>query len=119
MIKNIKKKKMKRTTVSSELTFSKLRKANVKRCNKHFHKLDSWSPTDWGCALSGEVGELCNFLKKSLRGEDVSKDDIAKEIADIQCYLDLIAARLGIDLADCVIDKFNEVSARKNSDIML
>ena len=73
MIKNIKKKKMRRSTVPSELTFNKLREANVKRCNKHFHKLNDWSPTDWGCALAGEVGELCNFLKKARRGENVSK----------------------------------------------
>lgn len=119
MIKNIKKKKMKRSTVPSELTFSKLRAVNVKRCNKHFHKLNDWSPTDWGCALAGEVGELCNFLKKARRGENVSKDDIAKEIGDVQCYLDLIAARLKINLAECVIDKFNEVSARKNCKIRL
>jgi len=119
MIKNIAKKKMKRSTKPNELTFSKLRAVNIKRCNKHFDKISNWSPTDWGCALAGEVGELCNFLKKDRRGEEVSKDDIAKEIADVQCYLDLLAARMGIDLAECVIDKFNEVSARKNSKISL
>lgn len=99
--------------------FSQLREANVTRCEKHFHKLNSWSNTDWACALAGEVGELCNFIKKMRRGQAVPIEKLAKEIGDIQCYLDLLAARLGIDLAKATIDKFNEVSRRKNSKIKL
>ena len=106
-------------TKPSELTFHMLRTVNVKICNKHFHKLKSWSGTDYACALSGEVGELCNFIKKMKRGEKVPKSKLAKEMADIQCYLDLIAARYDVDLAEVTIDKFNEVSDRKKSNIRL
>ncbi len=99
--------------------FSQLREANVLRCEKHFHKLNDWSATDWACALAGEVGELCNFIKKARRGQKVPKEEFAKEIADVQMYLDLLAASMDIDLADCVIKKFNEVSDRKKSKIKL
>lgn len=29
--------------------------------------VEEWSPAEWGNALAGEVGELCNYLKKILR----------------------------------------------------
>jgi NTP pyrophosphatase (non-canonical NTP hydrolase) len=116
------KKNKKQSSMSKKaktLTFHSLRKANLDRCNKYFHKIDDWSFTDWACALAGEVGELCNFIKKAHRGQSISKEEFAKEIADIQCYLDLLAARMNINLADCVIRKFNEVSDRKNCKIKL
>lgn len=102
-----------------ELRFSQLREANVRRCEKHFHKLSDWTATDWACALAGEVGELCNFIKKARRGQKIPQQEFAKEIADIQCYLDLLAAKMGIDLAEATINKFNEVSDRKKSKIKL
>jgi len=102
-----------------ELRFSQLREANVRRCEKHFHKLNDWTATDWACALAGEVGELCNFIKKARRGQKIPQQEFAKEIADIQCYLDLLAAKMGIDLAEATINKFNEVSDRKKSKIKL
>jgi len=113
------------------LTFDALRKANVKRCEASFHLIESWSPTDWACAMAGEVGEACNFIKKLRRLDDgkqlanIPKDraeiiaNISKELGDIVCYVDLLAARLGIDLAEAVADKFNEVSDRVKSDIKL
>jgi len=112
------KKKAKKTSVRN-LTFAELRDANVRRCNKYFHPLKKWSATDWGCALSGEVGELCNFLKKIRRGQKIPVIKLAKELGDIICYADLLAARLGIDLTTATRNKFNEVSRRKKSDITL
>lgn len=94
------------------LTFDRLRAANVSRCEgpAFGHTVMSWSPTDWACALAGEVGEACNLIKKLRRGEDVSHDEIARELADVQAYLDLLAARLGINLGFWTARKFNEVS---------
>jgi NTP pyrophosphatase (non-canonical NTP hydrolase) len=92
---------------------------NVERCEKYFHLLDEWSETDWGCALAGEVGELCNMLKKVRRGDLVDRQAIAKELGDIQAYLTLLAARLKIDLVQATINKFNEVSDRKNCPIKI
>lgn len=106
----------------NKLSFDLLRKKNVKRCEQVFHKLDEWSPNDWVAAACGELGELANFLKKVRRGSltmKEAKSDITKELADVVCYIDLLAARLDVDLGEAVISKFNEVSKKRNSSIFL
>lgn len=97
------------------LTFKRLRVVNVLRCEDAFEPLDSWSPTDWACAVAGELGEACNKIKKLRRGENVPLEDIAKELADAVIYIDLLAERLGINLGLSVVQKFNEVSDLKGS----
>lgn len=112
------------------MTFAGFRAANQRRCEETFHPVDEWSPTDWACALAGEVGEACNLIKKlrRLRGSmaddaDVKRNNlkvkIGKELADVMAYLDLLALRLGIDLEAATIQKFNEVSARVGSPLRL
>lgn len=103
----------------TELTFEKLRKANAERCEKHFHQISAWSESDWAVALAGEVGELCNMIKKRRRGEDIPTQELAKELGDIVAYADLLATRLGLKLVVCVQEKFDEVSDRKQSTIKL
>ena len=103
---------------SDSLTFDELRRANLARVNA-FHALDEWSPTDWATAAAGELGELCNLIKKLRRGEDISRDELAHELADTVTYLDLLAARLGIDLGEATRVKFNLVSKRIGSDMRL
>ena len=95
------------------LTFAEFRQANVHRCTTVFHELDKWSETDWGCALTGETGELCNLLKKRhrwLQGmpnpnekAPPTEEECAKEAGDIVAYLDLLCARMGIDLGSAVL----------------
>lgn len=86
---------------------------NAARCISCFnHGLNDWSPLEWGGAAAGEMGELCNLLKKKRRGENVDNKAIADEIADTITYLDLLAQSLGIDMGDALISKFNVVSAR-------
>ncbi len=92
---------------------------NEERCEEVFHPLHHWSASDWMTALVGEVGEAANFLKKRLRGEHISDKDIAKELADVQAYLTLLASSLGIDLEAEVIEKFNEVSRRRNARLFI
>lgn len=118
-----------RRTLSLDL--SDLRAVNVERCEDVFHRLEDWTPTDWACAVAGECGEACNNVKKLRRldGADVDLDTleqraelriaISKELADTVIYIDLLAARLDIDLARAVIDKFNEVSEKRGSIIKL
>lgn len=98
--------------VRAPLTFEALRKANLQRCPEAFHEVDDWTPTDWATAMAGECGEACNLIKKMRRGEDVPKEKVAKELADMVTYADLLAARLRIDLGEAVRAKFNEVSDR-------
>lgn len=97
------------------LGFDQLRRANLRRCGNSFHPIEAWSPTDWACALAGEVGEAANLIKKGRRGEPVSVVAIATELADAVIYLDLLACRLGIDLGGAIASKFNVVSQRRGS----
>ena len=96
-----------------------LRLKNVERCEQVFHGVNEWMPWDWSNAMAGEVGEVCNLTKKMLRGEEIDKSEVAKEIADVIIYADLLAARLTIDLEDAIIKKFNEVSIKRGSTIFI
>jgi NTP pyrophosphatase (non-canonical NTP hydrolase) len=102
----------------SALTFRDLRHVNVRR-NIELYKqqIDDWSPTDWACAAAGEMGETCNKIKKLKRGDDIPLSDVADEIADTVIYLDLLAARMGIDLAQAVINKFNATTDRFSEEL--
>ena len=116
-----------------ELTFTRLRKANVARCEEVFHPITAWSLTDWATAAAGELGEACNVIKKMRRFEGSHNDParnidpesaegklmLGHEIADTVIYLDLLAARAGIDLAGAVQEKFDLVSRREGSGIVL
>lgn len=103
-----------------QLTFKRLREVNLARCdNWHEGGITDWSLSDWGVALAGEVGEAMNVIKKIRRKQDgvmagETKDyaDLADELADSMLYLDLVAARAGIDLDKATIKKFNETSRK-------
>lgn len=112
------------------LSFADLRRANVPRCRASWHDEKKWTPTDWACALAGEVGEACDVAKKLKRLSDGIEHDksrtretlteeIGKELADVICYADLLAASLDVDLGAAVRAKFNEVSERVKSPIRL
>lgn len=129
------------------LSFDTLRAANKARLplfkNKHGHAAHSqpdgsdWSPAQWLQAVVGELGEFANIRKKFERG-DLSFGEYrllaAKELADVQIYLDLLALRCldsdlgdgsravdryGINLAQAVTDKFNEVSRRVQAPVWI
>ena len=98
---------------------------NLERCN-NWHNINDWSPMEWGAAAAGELGELCNVLKKIKRydqniqqnatsqSREVLVSMAAEELADTICYLDLVATSLGIDLTEAVVSKFNAISLREN-----
>jgi NTP pyrophosphatase (non-canonical NTP hydrolase) len=111
------------------LTFNALRAANLARLPLFqngqgiaIHKEDGsdWSDSDWMLAVLGELGELANLLKKKKRGDFTPAQEleiqqkIAKEFADVQCYLDIAAYRCGVDLGAATVSKWNEVSKRVN-----
>lgn len=113
--------------LNTHTLYSKISKERAMRW--HRGGLDEWSITDWATALAGEVGELCNAVKKYRRVEDqLSQHDgdtpapknfdealrqIKKEIGDSYAYLDLIAQRFGLDLWECARDTFNQISVRE------
>lgn len=91
---------------------------------KKWHKdgTRDWSIAEWTNALCGEAGEAANKAKKLLRIElntkprDSEKDrekiinELAKELADVVIYADLIADQIGINLWQAVCDKWNQTS---------
>lgn len=104
----------------NRLCIAHLQRVSVER-SAEFHSLD-WTPSQWLQALVGEVGEYANLRKKHERG-DIDAATFKRlaegELADIQCYLVLLADRLGIDLASATVAKFNEVSDRIGSVLRL
>lgn len=124
----------------NKLTFAVLRAANRARIPqfKDCHGRTAhgavdgsdWSPAQWLQAVVGELGEYANIRKKFERGDltfEQYAPMAAKELADVQIYLDLLAQRAldydvpqgarmvhpdGIDLGAAVVAKFNEVSVR-------
>ena len=115
------------------LTFNTLRSANLARVvqfknarGEYSHPLtlglDNWTPADWITAVVGELGELANILKKVKRGDFAlaeKRQEIADELADTQIYLDLLAASLSVDLGLATMEKFNRVSRRIESGVMI
>lgn len=132
----------------NKLSFTTLREANTLRLplfknskGEPAHtKADGsdWKLSQWVNATSGELGELSEMIllaamnkslgkigdtaKKLDRGDkdlDEARKGIAKEMADVGCYLDLLALRCGIDLGQAITDKFNEISERVNVPIKI
>lgn len=101
------------------LTFDELRRANAARRKQIHPQCKDWIISDWAMAVAGEVGELCNKIKKARRGDPVSQTELADELADVVIYLDIVAAELGIDLGRATREKFNVVSRRFDSDVTL
>lgn len=72
-----------------------------------------WSLNDWFTAVTGEVGELGNLLKKVRRGDftiEEARTKIAGEIADVLIYLDILAFHCGVALDDAAVATFNAKS---------
>lgn len=94
----------------------KLREANLSRQDKWENAGDKLDLSYLGNALAGECGEACNIIKKlererlGLRGSRAYVQDLAEELADIIIYLDLIAAKININLSEAVVQKFNKTS---------
>lgn len=101
------------------LSFQDLRGANNMRNDMSYNQCGEWTETDWAVAIAGECGEMCNLIKKRKRGDEISIEEVGKEIADQIIYLDLLASSLGLNTGEIVTNKFNEVSKRINSPVTL
>ena len=108
-----------------KLDLAAMRPINVQRATEGFKCYDNQPLTYWTTALAGEVGELCNMIKKMQRVEkggvdggssytakDISKEMLKEEIGGIAIYLDLLASLLDISLEEAIIDTFNSKSEK-------
>ena len=122
--------------MSAKMTFELLRAANIARLPTFKNKRGElahppqpgvppgydWALSKWANAELGELGEAANIIKKIERGDLTLEDarpELAKELADVQCYLDLLAHRAGVDLGEATRAKFNEISERVDSPIFI
>lgn len=117
---------------AESLTFAQLRDANTRRLPVFKNRRgepahaqpdgSDWCLAQWCNAVTGELGEAANLIKKIERGDmtiDEARPDLAKELADVATYLDILAFRAGVDLGEVTRRKFNEVSERVGYDVRL
>jgi NTP pyrophosphatase (non-canonical NTP hydrolase) len=116
--------------MKKDFSFAEFTAVNLERA-KRWHGADgvmdpSWSISDWSNAAAGEMGEVCNEVKKLKRidtgmqqhgnvpaSRDAAIERIGKEIGDTAIYLNLLAARVGLTLQECIRAAFNGVSVRE------
>ena len=120
----------------SDLRLSELRAANIARVpqfrdakGRLSHPQipgrpvgSDWALSQWANATCGELGEAANLIKKIERGDftlDEARAELGDELCDVLTYLDLLAHRAGVDLAEATIRKWNRVSERVGADVRL
>ena len=111
--------------MTNSLTFNTLRSANLARLPEFKNSKgepahskpdgSDWCLAQWCNAVTGELGELANIIKKIERGDltlEEAREDLGKELADVQTYLDILAYQAGVNLGQATMDKWNEISKR-------
>lgn len=100
------------------MSFKQLRDANTQRHLEWSNSDQPYSLLYRATELSGEVGELCNVIKKierermGLVGSRANMEELAQELADVIIAADLLAMDLGLDMAEIVKQKFNMTSEK-------
>lgn len=108
-----------------KLDFKKFRNINIQRAEEGFKIYSNVPKLFWTTALAGEVGELCNMIKKLERvkyggidagtnhkAADITKEVLSEEIGGIFIYLDLLASLYEIDLEEAILKTFNDKSEK-------
>lgn len=69
--------------------------------------------------LNGEVGEVCEKVKKHIRdGRELDKEDLTKELGDVLWYLAITARDLGIDLQEVAEVNIAKLQSRKERGVI-
>jgi NTP pyrophosphatase (non-canonical NTP hydrolase) len=69
--------------------------------------------------LAGEVGEVCEKVKKHIRdGRVLDKEDLTKELGDVLWYLSALAGDLGIDLEDVAKTNYEKLKSRMERNVI-
>src|SRR3990170_4578941 len=69
----------------------------------------------WATALAGEVGELCNLVKREARDGTDLTPQVGEEIADIVISSFLTASAVGLSIEEVVARKRELIRAREGS----
>ncbi len=108
----------------ADLSFASFSAANRKRCEEDFkRKLGTRDAVvSMAIGLAEEAGEVAGAVRAFLgiserKPRDAAK--VGKEIADLISYADLLAQSCGMSLEAVLVDKFNEVSRRIGSAVLL
>lgn len=109
------------------LDLKQLRALSVERAIKGFNCYHNQLITYWTTAVAGELGELCNMIKKlqrvaaggldggnSYTAKDITPAKLKEEIGGIFIYLDLLASLLNISTEEAIIETFNAKSLENN-----
>ena len=109
------------------LDLQKFRELSIERAKNGFKTYDNVSILFFTTALAGELGELCNLIKKLERAKvggldagtnhkvkDITKELLTEEIGGIFIYLDLLASLLNVSLDEAIITTFNQKSTQNN-----
>lgn len=111
--------------MNTKIDLTKFSEVNALRAIDRFNTFKNVPITYWTTAIAGEVGELCNMVKKlervkhggidagsSYKAADIDKAMLAEEIGGIFIYLDLISTLLEIDLQSAIVATFNDKSEK-------
>lgn len=104
-----------------------LENINVKRARLFidFERFVAKDSMYYSNAAAGEIGELCNLLKKKYIGKcdrdgtEITPLKICEEAADVVIYLELLCSTFGLSLAECLRYKFNSKSKEIGSELFL
>lgn len=99
----------------SDLTFAQFQQRSHERAKGAFPE-QCLTPEFLAVAIAGEAGEMCNLVKKVLRGDFAIgrvREEILDELADVMTYCDLFMSVLDESTAIRIQKKFNEVSQRR------
>lgn len=102
------------------LDLERFSRLNRERAVEGFKTYQNVPLTYWTTALAGEVGELCNMIKKlervahggidggsSYTAASLTDKDLAEEFGGIFIYLDILASLKGINLPEAIVETFN------------
>lgn len=100
------------------LTFDALRVANEQRNQDAWcANARSWSPQNWADQVSMEGTKLAAIISQ-MEGPATIKE-VKDSMADLIIKVDLLAERMGLELSDLVVGRFNETSTDKDSEIRI
>lgn len=69
--------------------------------------------TNFGLGISGEAGEVTDYIKKVVfHGHKLDKDIIKKELGDVMWYVATLATTVGLDLEEIAIANIEKLEQR-------